>query len=154
MCITDVSDPFTAFSGIGTGKGHNLYPVIHHPVNDRRDDLSVSNIHTDDIIVFFFGIKKPLCLIFGRCLIRCHILVGDRDSPVKVLSLRFFHSKRHSIPPGMNGFICEIEIIAVLLRFIGIQLMLKIYRIMSRIICFDGICPLYNKILRRSVRTG
>ena len=126
--ISDISDSLTAFGGVRTGKRHNLRPGIHHLVQNRGDDLFIRYVYANYIIVSLFRRKKPPGLILGGSPLRGHILVRDGYPLFQKLSLRLFHSQRYGVPPRVHRFIGKIKIIMILLRNIGIQDMVKIYR--------------------------
>ena len=134
MCVSDICDPLTSFCGIGTGKSHDLDAGIHQFIKNRRDDRIIGNIDADHVKITLFCSIQSLLLILGGCCFRCHVLIGDRYAPIEELSLGIFHTQCYRIPPGMDRFIGEIEIIMIFFRLIAVQFMIKVYGTTYRII--------------------
>ncbi len=128
MGISYIGDPIASvlFPSVGTGKCHHFFAIFHQLVDHWRNHADICHIDTDHIKIPGSGIQKTPDLIPSGRFLRRQILIIDRYPEFLKLFRRILYTEGNRIPPRMNGFICKIEIILLLPRFISIQFMIKI----------------------------
>ena len=122
MSVSDICDSLASGCCVGTGKGHDadtgVCQLIQHGGNDRL----IRHIDADHVILSIpGGGQQAVLLIIGRSGFRRQIFIGDDNPAAQILPLGVLHAHSNRIPPGMNRFIGEIEIVVVFFRSIGIE---------------------------------